>query len=75
MVKKWQRFCESALLYYMVIRLDTRSLTNEQCKFLSGLGEFLDGDIWEAYCEAEDWLEALDSLAGAGIRREDLKVR
>ncbi len=66
---------DSALLYHMVIRLDTHSLTSEQCKFLSGLGEFLDGDIWESSCEAEDWLEALDWIAAAGIRREDIQVR
>ena len=51
----------------MNITVKTTTLNNEQMKFLSQLGMFLDDDMWEAGCEPEEFDEAMDWLRRAGI--------
>ena len=50
----------------MKITVNTTTLTSEQMKFLSQLGEFRD-DLWVAGCDADEFDAAMDLLKGAGI--------
>jgi len=51
----------------MKMTVKTTTLNNEQMKFLSQLGMFLDDDMWEAGCDADEFDEAMDRLRWAGI--------
>jgi hypothetical protein len=57
----------------MKITVNTADLTSEQVKCLSQLGEFRDDQTWEAACEPEEFLEAVDLLKRTGI--EDVFVQ
>ena len=48
----------------ITVKMDT--LTNEQMKFLSQLGEFRD-ETWQGGCDADEFDEAMDWLKRAGI--------
>ena len=48
----------------ITVKLDT--LTSEQMKFLSQLGEFRD-ETWVGGCDPDEFEEAMDSLKRAGI--------
>ena len=51
----------------MKITVNTTSLTNEQMKFLSQLGEFRGDDKWVAGCDADEFDEAMELLKNAGM--------
>ena len=51
----------------MRITVDTTSLTSEQVKFLSQLGQFRGERTWEAHCDPNEFEEAVDLLKRAGI--------
>ena len=57
----------------MKITVNVAALSGEQVKCLSQLGEFRDDQTWEAACEPEEFLEAVDLLKRAGV--DDLFVR
>ena len=59
----------------MRITINLDSITNEQLKFLSQLGMFLDDDrTWESHCESEELPKAINALKGAGINELSLRL-
>jgi len=50
-----------------------QTLTSEQVKFLSQLGEFRGERTWEAHCDPDDFEEAVNLLKRTGI--EDVFVQ
>ena len=58
----------------MKITVKTTTLTNEQMKFLSQLGEFRgdNDETWVGGCDADEFEEAMEWLKWAGI--EDVFV-
>jgi len=56
----------------MKITINTTTLSREQMKFLSQLGEFRDDQTWEAECEPQEFLEAVELLRNAGVNNLDI---
>lgn len=61
-------------LICMKIRVNLATLSNEQVKFLTGLGMFLDDETWEGGCDPDEFEEAIEWLRRAGIPEKDMRV-